>query len=229
MKKDKIKVAVVDNSIDSSIYDPVKHWGAYLDVPWESFKATENNFPDLIRGYTHIVLTGSEASILNREDWSYQEIEVIQKAVKRGLSILASCYGHQLLAIALAGPSRVRRCPYPEIGWVPIQINRKNDLLQGIDQIYSFSLHFDEVVSLGDEFYIFASTDKCSIQGFQWKNKPVWGIQMHPEISVLEGKKLLRKLISMNYKTRLFFERALNSAPHDSGHIRQIVNSFLFS
>lgn len=72
MKKG-VKVAFIDNSIDSSIYNPEEHWKPYLDAEWDSFKATKNHFPDLKKGYTHLLLTGSEASIVERENWVYEE------------------------------------------------------------------------------------------------------------------------------------------------------------
>ena len=75
-----MKVAIVDNSIDSSIYNPIIHWKSYLKVEWEAFKAIKSHFPDLKKGYTHLILTGSEASILEREKWVNEEVELIQEA-----------------------------------------------------------------------------------------------------------------------------------------------------
>ena len=57
MRKNEIKVAIIDNSIDSSVYNPIDHWRSYLDVAWEAFRASQKHFPDLKRGYTHIILT----------------------------------------------------------------------------------------------------------------------------------------------------------------------------
>jgi hypothetical protein len=42
----KIHVAVIDNSIDPGIYDPVGHWGRHLSVPYDAFTAREGRFPD---------------------------------------------------------------------------------------------------------------------------------------------------------------------------------------
>ena len=123
-----MKVAFIDNSIDSSIYNPEEHWKPYFGVEWNSFRATKNRFPDLRKGYTHLILSGSEASIIEKENWVYEEIEVVQDAVEKGLSILGSCYGHQLLASALLGSSSVQRCVQPEVGWIPIQIIEENEL-----------------------------------------------------------------------------------------------------
>ena len=34
----KVKVAIVDNSIDPEVYSPVDHWSAHFDVDWEAFR-----------------------------------------------------------------------------------------------------------------------------------------------------------------------------------------------
>ncbi|MDH5466127.1 MAG: hypothetical protein OEY25_01755 [Candidatus Aminicenantes bacterium] len=112
MSKEKGRLAFIDNSIDSSVYNPEEHWKPYLEVEWDSFKATKHQFPDFKKvKYTHLLLTGSEASIVTRDKWAEEEAEVIQEAVERGLAVLGSCYGHQLLAYALLGSSSVRRSP----------------------------------------------------------------------------------------------------------------------
>jgi len=227
MKEKEVKVAFIDNSIDSSIYNPQEHWKPYLDVAWDSFKATESHFPDLNKGYTHLILSGGEASIIERENWVYEEMEVVQDAVEKGLSILGSCYGHQLLAFALLGSESVQRCTHPEVGWIPIQIMVENELLGKKRAAFSFSSHFDEVVNLSDAFIVLASSKDCQIQAFQMKKRPIWGIQIHPEINISNAQILLRKFMSLNLETKPFFEKALKSTPKDSGLIRRIVRNFL--
>jgi len=227
MRERKVKVAFIDNSIDTSIYNPQGHWNPYLGVSWDSFIATKSHFPDLKKGYTHLILSGSEASIVERENWVYEEIEVVQDAVEKGLSILGSCYGHQLLAFALLGSGSVQRCAQPEVGWIPVQIKVENELLGKKRQVFSFSSHFDEVVNLSDAFLVLASSRDCQVQAFKLKKRPIWGIQIHPEINISNAQILLKKFISLNPGTKLFFEKALKSTPKDSGLIRMIVKNFL--
>ena len=228
MNSKDIKVAIVDNSIDSTVYNPIRHWTSYFNIDWEAFKATKHQFPDLERGYTHLILTGSEATIIKRESWAEEEIELIHEAVDRGIPILGSCYGHQLLAVALAGPSHVRRSPNPEIGWISVRIKEDNQLLGEKGTAFTFSSHFDEVINLGDDFFVFSDSEYCEIQGFQVKYRPIWGLQMHPEINISEAQIFLRNLISLGLETTPFFEKALNSHPNDSGLIHRIVEKFLF-
>jgi GMP synthase-like glutamine amidotransferase len=221
------KVAIVDNSIDPTLYQPVEHWSAHLGVEWEAFRAPEFLLPDLGKGYTHLILTGSEASVLEREKWVDEEVEFIRDAFRNGLSILGSCYGHQLLALALAGPSHVRRCREPEIGWIPVDVQKNTPLLGRPGRAYSFSLHFDEVTSLADPFVTLAATAICPIQAFGYKGKNIWGLQIHPEIDVPAARALMEDLLPVNPKVRPLYEKALASEPRDSGLIVRIVKTFL--
>ncbi len=228
MKNREIKVAIIDNSINSSIYTPVKHWKSFFDEEWAAFKAKESQFPDLKSGeYTHLILTGSESSILEKEKWVYEEIELIQEAVEKNLHIIGSCWGHQLLAVALAGPLYVWRCTKPEIGWIKIFIKEDNSILGDEKQAFAFSSHFDEVINLSDDFVILASSEHCQIQAFQLRDHPIWGIQFHPEMNISDTQDYLKACISLNLETSSLFEKALKSIHKDSGLIYEIIERFL--
>jgi GMP synthase-like glutamine amidotransferase len=174
-----------------------------------------------------VILTGSEASVLEKENWVEEEVEFVQDAFRRGLSILGSCYGHQLLALALAGPSHIGTCPEPEIGWIPVKIKENSRLLGKRGTAHSFSLHFDEVRNLPKSYAVVASTDACPIQGFGMSGRNVWGLQIHPEIDILSARELLKNLIARNDPVRPLYEKTLASTPRDFGLIFKIVKGFL--
>lgn len=221
------KIAIIDNSLDSSLYNPIRHWSSYLPKGWKGFKAQNGSFPDLKKGFSHIIITGSEISILDDYPWLKEEVKIIQEAANSNIAILGSCYGHQLLALALAGPNCVKRSDQPEVGWFPIQIKKDNRLLGKKGIIYSFACHFDEVVNLGPDFEILASSTYCQIQAFKIKNKRIWGLQPHPEINIKEAKAFLERLVLLDLPTSAYFKKALQQQPKDSGIITRIVNCFI--
>ncbi|MFQ6037448.1 MAG: type 1 glutamine amidotransferase [Candidatus Aminicenantales bacterium] len=225
MEEKVIKLALVDNSIFPEVYKPVRHWQNVLPVDFDVFRAPEGRFPD-VKEYTHLIITGSEASILERDGWVEQEIEIAKQAAAQGLSILGSCYGHQVLALALAGSQHVRRAPVPEIGWIEIRITSRDDILGHQQHAHVFSSHLDEVVDLPDEFTVLASSKDCRIQAFRWKNRNVWGLQIHPEISVGEAREYLKNRVARGHEPLVLFQKALESVPRDSGLIRNVVKTF---
>lgn len=222
-----VKLAVIDNSIDPSAYTPCAHWREFLTVPFDSFRAVEGRLPDLKDGYTHLILTGSEASILERDHWVLDEAELADAAQRKGLCLLGSCWGHQLLAFALAGPASVGRCREPEIGWIEVRILRESSILGSPGTAWTFSSHFDEVAALPSTFRVLAATQSCPIQAFALSGRPVWGLQIHPEISIERGRELLRVFADRSPARRPLFDAALREEPRDSGLIRRITAAFL--
>lgn len=221
------RVAILDNSIDPGLYRPVEHWSRYLPSgEVDAFTAREGRFPDPA-DYTHLIVTGSEATILERDGWVEQEVEIVREAVHRGLSVLGSCWGHQLLALALAGPGHVRRCPGPEIGWIAVRVERKDELLGPPGEFFTFSVHYDEVFDLPDPFEVLASTESCSVQAFRYGDRPVWGLQCHPEVDIPTGLHFLEDLVRRGFEGREFLLEALRSRPRDSRHIHRIIRAFL--
>lgn len=220
------RIAVIDNALDHSIYNPVRHWKLCLHHDLDIFQATSRRFPE-VRDFTHMILTGSEASILQREKWAEEEIALVKEAAERGVALLGSCYGHQIMAVALAGPQHVRRCPDPEIGWIQISINQADDFLGDERTAYSFSSHLDEVIDPPSEFLVFASSNLCQVQAFRIKNRPIWGLQIHPEINISEAKWYLERRVERQHEPADLFQDALASQPRDSGLIRPVLNNFL--
>jgi GMP synthase (glutamine-hydrolysing) len=220
-------VAIIDNSIVPEVYKPVEHWSRYLDVPWEAFVARERRFPDPGR-FSHIILTGSEASILEREPWVDEEAALVREAAAGGKALLGSCWGHQLLAFALAGDGHVRRAAGPEIGWIGLRLERTSDLLgpEG-ETAFTFSSHFDEVFDLPAGFQVLASTAACAVQAFHLTGTAVWGLQCHPEIDIPTGQRFLRDLVGCGFKGRDALLGALAQTPRDSGLVHRIVRTFL--
>lgn len=223
----KPKVAIIDNSIYPEIYKPVEHWTQVLhDVEWKAFYAPGGALPRL-GDFSHFILTGSEASILDRASWVEREVDFVREAFRLDRTLLGSCYGHQLLALALAGPGHVGRCREPEIGWIPIEITADSPLLGLKGTAYTFSVHFDEVRDLEKPFIVLASSSVCPIQAFGVKDLPVWGLQIHPEIDVEAARGLLRDFGGIFPNVLPLYRKALDSTPRDSGLIFKIINGFL--
>lgn len=224
-----IKVAIIDNSIKPEIYRPVEHWTSYFPDAFKSFRAPLRQYPDLKQDYTHLIITGSEASIVERDAWVDEEIDIVKEALEREIPILGSCWGHQLLALVLCGSGAVRRAPVPELGWISIRIHDDQEFFGLNGNVHVFSLHFDEVIGLGSDINILASTEDCSIHAFQYRDRPVWGIQSHPEIDIPTGTALLKDFMLAKPEIEPLIRKGLDSEKKDSGSIRDILRRFLNS
>ena len=222
------RIAIIDNSIYPEIYKPVAHWSAFMaGAAWKSFYAPGGYLPDP-DDFSHFLFTGSEASILDRAAWVDPEVELARAAYERGKYLLGSCYGHQLLAFALAGPDHIGRSPEPEIGWIPVDILVESPLLGPPRRAFTFSVHFDEVRRLPDSsFVVLASADICPVQAFRTRDGLAWGFQIHPEIREPEARRLLADFKDVFQSVRPLYEKALASPARDSGLIQGIVDGFI--
>lgn len=227
-----MKALILDNSIDHEVYEPITHWKRFLKIPFDSFRASKNEFPEATEGYSHVIITGSEASILNDYEWVRREEQLIRDAVSENKSVFGSCYGHQLLARALFGARSVARSQTPEIGWGDLNVAQDDQWLgKSGDKLPVLFIHFDEVVRLPfPEVDVLATTLRCRIQIFKLKGKDVWGMQSHPEMMIDDG---LHSIASMRDRAKregspnlTLFEDALKTKPADAKWFEGFMERF---
>lgn len=183
---------ILDNFLDKRYS---AYYSRYFQDDLEIFNASNLEFPAELDKYDHIILSGSEDSILNERDYIVKEMELLRKAMEYQIPILGICFGHQLIARALLGIQGVRKAHKPEIGWKHVTFFKDTPLTEGIQKdFFIFNSHFDEVCNLTNEFEILARSKMCEVQAFKIKGVPVWGIQFHPEIDIESGKKFITDL-----------------------------------
>jgi GMP synthase-like glutamine amidotransferase len=223
------RVLILDGSIYPDIYAPTRQWRDLMgDVPSDSVHLPSGEQPPDPRGYTHLVVTGSEASIVVARDWYDAEARVVREAVDAGLAVLGSCFGHQMLALALGCSDHVRRSPEPELGWIEVEVTGADELLEGVGPSWNvFASHFDEVVELPAPWRVLARTRACGVHVMRFGDRPVWGIQAHPEIPPPQARLLLEGLAQRMPERRAEIERALAGRVRDDGAARTIVERFL--
>ena len=148
-----------------------------LEADFYVFGKTQKT-PDY-RKYSHLIISGSEASAMDESPWTNELTALIHDFVDAHKKILAICYGHQFLVRALLGKEHVYKLPVPEYGYSKINL-KQNKLFRGISEPVVLELHYDAVKNLSPEFEIIAENE-TSIQAYQYKGMDVYGVQFHPE------------------------------------------------
>lgn len=225
------RVLVIDNSIDRATYRPVEEWSRHFTgVPFEAVHVPSGEpIPPLDR-FTHLIVTGSEASVCRPEKWFDAEADVVRGAVDRGLAVLGSCFGHQMLAWALSGPECVRRAPSPELGWVAVDVLERDPLLADLaTPWHAFAAHLDEVVDPPAPWRVLAANAACAVQAMRYGDHPVWGIQPHPETPPDHARTLMQAAMGQHPEYADAIRQAIASPVRDDLAAPKLVGAFLTS
>ena len=222
------RMLFLDNSIHNDAYDPLTYWTPLLLFPYDVFRVSAGELPPQLDAYSHILITGSAASVLDDAAWMEAEVDFIQNAVDKGKVILGSCFGHQIIARSLFGMAAVRKRVKPEIGWPDIEIV-SSDLLFGKSErtINAFIFHYDEVCDLPEEkAKVIARSKECDILVFKLKGKPVWGIQPHFEMGIVDGLRYIEKVKGNQVPDRQIFFSSDQHMPKDSSWVVPLMKAF---
>lgn len=149
-----------------------------------------NKVPAITSNIKGVILSGSPCSV--RDDGAPTvDIKPFEK-----VPVLGVCYGAQLIAQQHGGdvlPSHSR-----EYGRARLTtVDYHNELLKEISlDTQVWMSHADTIAKVPEEFEVIASTPSVAIAAYKLKDKPVYGIQFHPEVThTVEGKNLLRNFV----------------------------------
>ncbi|TCV94299.1 type 1 glutamine amidotransferase [Biostraticola tofi] len=191
--------------------DRFESWGLNVDRYW----AFDDEFPEDLSPYHGIFLSGSPHGAYEDVPFIAQEHALIQEAARRHIPMLGVCFGSQILASALCGRDQVFRRPFCEIGnkWLKATPAAALDPIASAisPAVYMFVWHNDEVRADHPDMTILAATDQCPNQIWRFRDRPIWGIQGHPEITLAQAPD--------------WFEQNRTRMELDGGDIEQLIAS----
>jgi GMP synthase-like glutamine amidotransferase len=222
------RILFLDNSIENDLYKPLSYWEPVLLFDFDSYRASAGELPDDLGAYSHIFISGSTASVLDNADWIHAEQELIRTAVAQGKVIMGSCFGHQIIARALFGDSAVRKRPSLDVGWPEIEILADDALLGAAgSKIYGYVFHYDEVCQIDEKnATVIARSKACEILALKLKDRPVWGIQPHFEMGIVEGLKFIEWVKGDGIPGRSSLIDSVEDYPRDSGWIIPLMKAY---
>jgi len=143
-----------------------------------------------IKNLKGIILSGGPSSVY---DSSSPKCE--KEIFNSGIPILGICYGHQLIAFLEGG--EVKTSEAGEYGITKLKIVKKSNLLSGLEAEESVWMnHRDTVIRLPEGYEVIAVTDKSPIAVFENRQKRIYGVQFHPEVThTAKGKRILKNFV----------------------------------
>jgi GMP synthase (glutamine-hydrolysing) len=112
-----------------------------------------------------------------------------------GTPALGLCYGHQLIAFLSKG--KVKQGTKREYGITHVTVTKPVGVLEGLDRKEKVWMsHGDTVQELAEDYEVLACSENCPVAAFRHKQKPIYGLQWHPEVVHTEhGTKMLKNFV----------------------------------
>jgi GMP synthase (glutamine-hydrolysing) len=156
---------------------------------------------------SHIILSGQSHPWDRYAPESLAGVfEVIKKAPQPMLGV---CGGHQQIALAFGAPIDLMGRLQPgegyegakrERGYFPVETSGAGIFKNLSKEITVWHSHFDEVKKLPKGFRRTASNETCNIQAMEHAERPLFGVQFHPELfdeAHPDGQKVLDNFLRM--------------------------------
>ncbi len=189
LNKDKIIVIDFGSQVTKLIARRIREIGVFSEI--YTLKEFETKLLDQdVRG---IILSGGPASVTKK---NYPKIS--EKVFSLNVPILGICYGLQLLAMSFKG--KVKQLTKKREFGKSVLIKKKNSTLtknffNKSKQIVWMS-HQDSVYKIPKGFTKVASTKNSSLSIIENREKKIYGIQFHPEVThTKNGKTIIKNFV----------------------------------
>ncbi len=165
----------------------VRELNVYCEIhPFHHLPAL-NDTENPIKG---IILSGSPCSVKDADSPNLDLHPLF------AFPVLGICYGAQLMAAQGGGevlPSKIREYGRARLS----KVDTHSGLLKEITQDSQVWMsHGDTIASVPTGYEVIASTPSVAVAAYKMKDKEVYGIQFHPEVThSLEGKTVLRNFV----------------------------------
>jgi GMP synthase (glutamine-hydrolysing) len=156
---------------------------------------------------SHIILSG-QSDPWNR--YSPESLAGVFEVIKKAQQpILGVCGGHQQMALAFGAPVGLMARLEPgggyegakrERGYFPIETTGEGLFKEQPSSMTVWHSHYDEVKELPKGFRRTAFDETCAIQAMQHKDRPLFGVQFHPEIfdeEYPDGRQVLENFLKI--------------------------------
>ncbi|MFO7799868.1 glutamine-hydrolyzing GMP synthase [Rhodohalobacter sp.] len=165
----------------------LRELNVYCEIhPYNSPKSEFENHPP--KG---LILSGGPKSVYD-EDAPVLNLEYF----KFDVPVLGICYGLQSLAHIIK-PGSVEKAHKREFGRAELLINDHSNIFKGIDDgSIVWMSHGDHIKKLPSPYEVIAHTKNAPVAAVKHSDKPIFGVQFHPEVVHTEdGAKMLENFV----------------------------------
>ncbi len=193
----------------------VRECGVYAEL--HPFNISEDQLKAL--NPKGIILSGSPSSVY-ADNAPIPSFDVFAQNVP----VLGVCYGLQLIAHTFGGA--VDKAAKREFGRALLHIDEYDGLFENMDNDSQVWMsHGDSLTVMPEHFHPIAHTNNAPICAVRHDNRPIYGVQFHPEVHhSTEGRKLLQNFLynickcEGGWNAESFIESAINDIRSQVGN-----------
>jgi GMP synthase (glutamine-hydrolysing) len=224
MKYDTILVLDFGGQYCHLIARRIREHGVYSEIVPHDIKPEEIKTLGEKFNVKGLILSGGPASVYEPD-----APRPYPKILELNLPVLGLCYGHQLIAQMVGG--KVEPAIHREYGIAYVKVDKSAGVLKGLSEKEKVWMsHGDTVFTLPPEYEVLAHTENCPVAAFRHKEKPIYGLQWHPEvIHTKNGMQMLRNFIfevckcKANWKMEHIIERMVKEISAEVGEEKAII------
>jgi GMP synthase (glutamine-hydrolysing) len=151
---------------------------------------------DILESSDAIVISGAPILLSEIDPTPY--LEKMKWIATFEKPLLGICFGHQLLGMTFgAGISRQRE----DRDWQTIEVIEPCVLFENLEPTLQMMEDHCESISIPPHFVLSATSDACVNEAMFHQNKPLFGVQFHPEVSGEDGIRLLENFVKLVQKS----------------------------
>ena len=224
MKYDTILVLDFGGQYCHLIGRRIREHGVYSEIVAHDIKPNEIKLLNEKFNVKGLIFSGGPASV-----YEHNAPRPDPHVLDLDLPILGLCYGHQLVAQMVGG--KVEPAEQREYGIAYVAIDKPAGVLKGLSKKEKVWMsHGDTVFTMPAEFEVLAHTENCPVAAFKHKEKPIYGLQWHPEVIHTEnGVLMLRNFIfevgkcEANWKMEDIIEKMIKEITAEVGNGKAII------
>lgn len=202
----------------------IREHGVYSEIVAHDIKPNEIKLLNEKFNVKGLIFSGGPASV-----YEHNAPRPDPHILYLDLPILGLCYGHQLVAQMVGG--KVEPAEQREYGIAYVAIDKPAGVLKGLSKKEKVWMsHGDTVFTMPAEFEVLAHTENCPVAAFRHKEKPIYGLQWHPEVIHTEnGALMLRNFIfevgkcEANWKMEDIIEKMIKEIIAEVGNGKAII------
>ena len=202
----------------------IREEGVYSEIVPHDIKLDEIEKLSKKFNIKGIILSGGPASV-----YDHNAPKMDHRLLTINIPILGLCYGLQLIAKIFQGKVKSAICK--EYGITYVSIDKPTGILEGLKKREKVWMsHGDTIYELPQNFEIIAHSKNCPIAAFKHIEKPIFGLQWHPEvIHTKNGSKMLHNFIfkvckcKANWKIEDIIKKMISEIKNSVGEDEAII------